>query len=44
MVRFLRWGEFPTRGFFLGWTIVIPSHVDPWKPISSIETTPGWEV
>ena len=32
--RLLRWGEFSTRGFFLGWTIVIPSHVEPWNPIS----------
>ena len=39
----LRWSEFPPRGFFLGWKMVIQSRVYPWNPHILIQATSVWE-
>jgi hypothetical protein len=41
--NFLRWGEFPTRGVFLGWENADPLASVPLEPPILIETPSGWE-
>jgi hypothetical protein len=43
IVRLLRWGEFPTREFFLGWDDHHPIARKPLEAHILIEPTPEWE-